>query len=436
MSKTMKKGRVFIVAPPAAFLLAAVAGWITNPPADHPAPQAAGRLASREHRPAHAGGAPQTQALQALERAARSPSPPTGHFDRAGMEAAIAAAMVRSAGPLGFKIAPDLLYAHGWACAAPAEMFAWLSNARLENGPRYSAILFQTWAARDLPTAQAAALELTDPALRQEALMGVLGALALQDPPRARKLFAENFDAFLPDGQLPNLAIFGFRMPEAGRLSAQAIERIMGGQAPETSPNPFAAQALDLLAQMPASPKRTRFIAGLLEMFAAHQLSEPAREVWEQAPASFREELVAAGFSGTPATADRFAGLEALARQHAEVGSPQDAKEFLDIHGPRWAARDLPGALAWARAHLRGRTQYDQCGELLAAAAAHDFPAAAAVWRELPAGSYLKYVSARRISEAIPADRNDPEILREAAADSSRPRRPPAHGAPVRRDTN
>ena len=375
-----------ILAPLVAFALAAGVGWLSSAAASRSANGESGELAVRSHDRAPLSTVErQAATLRTLERELRfGPPPPQKYFDAKGMEKSIAASIPARG---GFPVfGSSTTYGYDWARAAPEAMFAWLSAEGSSGGALHSSILFDSWAEKDLSAAYAAAKTLTEPELRQEAVLAVVEKLLQSDPERARTVFVENFDAFMPEGKEPWST----------------------GQG-------FYPQVLEMLQGMPPSTTRIRFIAHILNGFAS-DYSDPtarARSVWDQAPSNFREELVAAGFTSSAQRAASFAGLEEITRQHVEsVGTPRDIAAFLETHGPAWARRDLDAALAWTAANLKGRDRFDQSAELFFAVAVDDYPAALEAWRSLPEG-YLKHAAAREIARTVPPEQNDPELLRE-----------------------
>ncbi len=360
-------------------------GWLTSPAAKHQEQGEGASTGRRERDSAPTSvAARQVATLRAMEREVFLGMPPAkGGHDAKGMEA-----YLDERWPYGGHGYGHIEYGSGWAREAPEEMFAWLNgDGDLGNEKPFMAyLLFGRWAEGDMASAVAAVFELNDPVLRQQALISVLGVMHANDPARAEGLLGGNFVMLVPDQDTPIVA------------------------------DEFFLPAVDVALGLPASPQRTRFLAGLLKWVAADYGSrtEEVRKVWDQAPQHLREDLVAAGFVSGAQHADSFGGLEELVCKHAEAsGTPEAAKRFLDSHGGSWARRDLDGALAWTLTHLKGRERFDQASKLFAAAARDDYPAALSAWRSLPDGSYLKKAAAEEITRAVPPEVNDPEVLRE-----------------------
>lgn len=372
------------LAPPLAFALALVIAWLSSFAVDRQQVGGGHEAASRRERdPAPASLAERrSSTLRAMERQVMFGLPAVKQpHDAKGMEAALSNPW--------YSHDPGNMVSYGndWAREAPEEMLAWL-NEDGDRRPFMAYILFDTWAESDLPAAVAAVFTLGDPAVRQQALMSMLGVMHASDPARAEALLAENFTSFVPDQGVPIVA------------------------------DEFFGPAVNIVLGLPASPQRTLFLAGILKSFATDfsghtGQTDEVRNVWDQASQNLREELVAAGFASGAKYAASFAGLEEITRHRVEsVGTPRDMEAFLASHGPAWAQRDLDGALAWTAAHVKGRERFDQSANLFAAAAIHDYPAALEAWRSLPDG-YLKRTAAEEITRAVPPEVNDPELVRE-----------------------
>ena len=122
---------------------------------------------------------------------------------------------------------------------------------------------------------------------------------------------------------------------------------------------------------------------------------------------SLRRELVAAGFSANPGALDSFDGLGNLLREHAEASADSTAAEqFLAATGPAWAEADLPVALDWVQAHLKGANRVEAGAQLFSDLAEKNFDEALRVWQSLP-DTMLKARAAGAIWHHAPPARRE-----------------------------
>jgi len=266
---------------------------------------------------------------------------------------------------------PGIEYAMGWAEDAPEEMFAWLIDKN-EEASFETYLLFRTWAAVDSEAALAAASRIPNAALRAQAWITTLEILCKTKPERAQKMLLENAELFATaNGR--NLI---FQFDEIGA-------------------------AWNLLLALPAGKAQTRLQAQLLGK-SAH---ESARNVWDQASATQRQEWLTAGFTPSWGAGDSFAGLQDLMRETAEAtGNPADAEKLIQVYGDAWAEKDLASAIHWAQAHLKGKDKIETMGKFFFANARKDIEQTLSVWQQMPA-SYLKKEMAQMLLRGCPEDR-------------------------------
>lgn len=359
----MKRTRLF-PAPPLACALAAVLVWLTG--------------AHARNTPRSANSRKISAVLDQLEQEILI-NPPAEIHDAKGMEAALDSDDRTSSFPGGGQSA--LQYSIEWAVQAPEAMFAWIvqrggSSFNRPLVPAY--ILFREWAETDMPAALAAVPKIPNPVLRGQALLSSVEILCKSDPGRARELMMQNMALFPPAENRPTFSSYD-----------------------------TAKTTWDMLLSLPPSRERTHLLANLLTDMAGGTTdpSGQAEAVWRQCPVDLRRELVAAGFTTYKFSETPIDGLEELMRERAETsGDPASAEQFINAHGPAWAKRDLPAALAWTQNHLKGKSRVERSAELFEYVATQDFKTALRIWQTLP-DSFLKVRAASAISTGTPSDR-------------------------------
>jgi len=375
-----------IVAPPLAFILAAVSAWLVGPPSHNET--GAGfsvSLHPRQHATDGFDSVSSSAVLQQLEHEVFfHPVPVMQTHDAQGMDAAIESddRSPSFPGSGGNMVG----YAMKWAAQAPEEMFAWLvrkngSSFQRELFPTY--LLFGEWAKNNMEAALAAVDRIPDRRIKAQALFTSLESLCQNDPERARRLMIQNLDLFTS-----------------------------GDPSPITKCYETGKPMCDLLLSLPAGGERTSLLAKLLRDMAGWnaETQTQAQAVWERSPEPLRQELVAAGFVNERYGVDKdklpsFDGLADLLKQRAEAsGDPAAVRTFLDTQGPAWAKTDLSAALEWTQDHLKGKNRVERGAELFGYAAAGDFDPTLDLWHSLPDG-YLKIRAAGAIANHAPADR-------------------------------
>jgi len=391
-----------IVAPPLAFILAAVSAWFAGPrPNTFAGIGVSVSIHPRQHATDGFDSVSSSAVLQQLEHEVFfHPVPPVKIHDAQGMEAAIDSDD-RNASFCGGGGAV-ISYVSEWAEQAPEEMFAWLvrkdgSSFQRELFPTY--LLFGEWAKNNLEAALAAVDRIPNRKIKAQALFTSLESLCQNNPEHARKLMIQNLDLFTP-----------------------------GDPSPVTKCYETGKPMCDLLLSLPPSGERTFLLAKLLRDMAGWnaETQTQAQAVWEQSSEPLRLELVAAGFVNDRYDVNKdnlpsFAGLADLLKQQAEAsGDPAAVKKFLDTQGPAWAKTDLAGALEWTQDHLKGKNRVERGAELFGYAAAGDFDATLDLWQSLPDG-YLKIRAAGAIANRAPADRKaDAQAVLESLSEHDR----------------
>ncbi len=361
----MKRPRLF-PAPPLVCVLAAVLVWLTG--------------AHARNTPRSANPRKISAVLDQLEQEILI-NPPAEIHDAKGMEAALDSDDLTGSFCGGGQSASQ--YADEWVAESPEAMFAWLVNrggSSFRRSLSPACDLFRTWAEKDMAAALAAVSRIPDRNLRRQALLSSVEILCKSDPGRARDLMIQNLGLFSPGG--PSLI---FRPYETGKA------------------------IWDMLWSLPPGAERTHLLANLLTDMALVTTDPPgqAEAAWQQCPADLRRELVAAGFTTYGGRETPIDGLEELMRERAEKsGDRAAAEQFINAHGPAWAKRDLPAALAWTRAHLKGKSRVERSAELFEYLAAQDFKSVLRLWQTLPDSS-LKVRAAYAISKGTPSHRRD-----------------------------
>ncbi len=368
-----------LFAPPLAFVLAAACAWLTGSPAGNET-----RMAnSNPHGERRGDIAPPIKndpatAIREFESAlVLNAIPPKEIHDAEGMEIALDSDERNSSIPHGDMNA--LSYSIEWADEAPEQMFDWLIH---QNGDSFKRVLFPTyllfgkWPEKDMEAALAALSKISNPKVRQQALLSSLEILCKNNPGRAHELMVQNLGLFPPDGGSLIFASYA-----------------------------TARTTCELLLSLPAGEERTHLLANLLRNMANSPGQEErsiAVSTWKNATEDTRREWVAAGFSSGKENAASFDGLEDLVRQKAEEsGDPADAKAVISNQGTAWAKRDLPAALNWTQTRLKGEARVNHSAELFGDAASQDLDVTIATWRQLPA-SILKTRAAKNILRAAP----------------------------------
>ena len=269
-----------------------------------------------------------------------------------------------------------------WAEENPAEMFAWLIHEGGSSGRErlsYANMLFENWAATNLPAALKALPRITDDRVRAQALLSTIGVICNSDPGRAKELLVQNLELL---SQAP--VIYGLGSARKAMC--------------------------DQLLSLPPGKDRDRLLAQMLKDMTAFSSNSPdevqgARAIWEQLAPDFRRDLVARGFANSQYADVSLDGLDVLMREKAEeTDDPSAPDQFIELQGKAWVKRDLTGALDWTLAHVKGKSRIERGAGLFEYAASQDLDNALRVWQELPEG-ILKDRAAEALSKGAPAER-------------------------------
>ncbi len=286
------------------------------------------------------------------------------------------------------------LYAQRWARQSPQEMFDWFQQrggfevrAETRGSSRYNfaAVLFAEWAKRDPAAALRAALVCHQERDRCTAVVNLVRTLHETDPPRAVAIMAQHTEFFRRSGDLP--------------FSARAANYRATWEA---------------LTTLPAGKDRNTILASYFDDLWKYRREESAR-LWQEMPASLRDELVAGSFAGAvaiqqgelvPQFIPELEGMDELRRRHVETtGDTVAATHFVNSrNGREWAQRDPAAAIAWAQEHLKGEQCVRSTASLFHAGATANFDVTLQLWQSLPEG-VLRARAAGNLAAGAPAER-------------------------------
>lgn len=294
-------------------------------------------------------------------------------------------------------------YARRWAMQSPQEMYHWFQsrgsfefpasvqrtkNGSFVSGRSFMSVLFTEWAKLDPAAAMKAALACNNQDYRSPAVKTIISELHKTDPQRAVALTAEHMEFFSPD-ELP--------------FSAQSAN--------------YRA-TWDALTSLPAGKGRSTILARYFDDLWKYRREDCVR-LWQEMPASLRDDLAAGSFSGAvavqqgqlvPQYIPNLEGMDELRLRHAETtGDTAAAAHFVaSRNGREWAQRDPAAAIAWAQDHLKGEQRVRSTASLFCAAAPANFDTTLRLWQALPDG-VLRARAAGNLAAGAPADRK-PEV--------------------------
>jgi hypothetical protein len=390
----------------ASFTAAAVAGWFSISPAAE-RPRAISVIPAKVDEPA-AKSPPvnpsRTAALDAAERNLLMELDPS--TERCSGKRLLELCLEDETDQAGHAAA--FLYAQRWARQSPQEMFDWFQQhggfevrAEPRGSSRYNfdAVLFAEWAKRDPAAALWAALACHQKRDRGTAVVNIVRTLHETDPRRAFAIMAEHTE-FFRSGDLPSAQSANYRA------------------------------TWDTLTTLPAGKDRNIILARYFDDLWKYRREDSGR-LWQEMPASLRDELVAGSFAGAvaiqqgelvPQHIPELEGMDELRRRHVETtGDTAAAAHYINSrNGREWALRDPAAAIAWAQEHLKGEQRVRSTASLFHAGAAGNFEATLRLWQSLPEGVF-RARAAGNLAAGAPAERKaEVEALMAAMSETDR----------------